>query len=195
MMKKTTAVLLILFLLGCFAAASSESIVSFQQPEDVNVCEVQDLGYFPAPAGLQPMYTLMQDASAASSPYVFIMPNGKVLMSFASTPVAQPGSAQSLMDAWPDIALKLSSQAESVNTDISCVSMKECYGSDGIRIETEMVLGGDEPLTVTAVGEAFYRGNVLVEIWTVCPADDASDELKQDMDVLKQLQQTLTFEA
>lgn len=196
-MKKLLAALLAAVLLICCASALAEDepMVSFQQPDGVEVCEVRDLGYFPAPEGLQPLYALMQDANDASSPYVFIMPNGRALMSLASTTVAQPGSAQSLMDAWADIALSLANQAESVNTDIACASMKNCYGYDGIRIETEMVLSGDVPLKVNAIGEAFYQGTNLVEIWTVYPAADESDELKQDMDALSQLKQTLTFDG
>ncbi|MDD3334484.1 MAG: hypothetical protein PHI98_03095 [Eubacteriales bacterium] len=199
-MKKGMAALLVLLLSFSGWAAAEDAILTFTQPANVEICMPMDLRYFPAPDGLQPMYTVMGNANSSSSVYLFIMPNGRVLLSVSSTLTGENGSAQTLLDAWPQIAASLASETGGIEVDAPLITAENCYGFDGVRIRTPMTLGGDAPLTLSALGEAFYRENALMELWTVQPdsslySEDSQEarELTEDLEVLAQLKDSFSW--
>lgn len=185
----------LLMLCGGAALAEEDVVATYVQPNDVTVCEVVDLRFFPAPDGLAPMYDMMGRASTDySSVYLFIMPHGRVMMSLACTTMAQAGSAQTLLEAWDAIAQSLAGEADAVDVDPSCATVVEHYGTEVLRVSTTMTVGTDAPLKVDALGEAFYRGTELIELWMVWPAEEEqTGELKEDLDTLKLLADSLSF--
>lgn len=202
MMKRRIVLLSILLMLCLLPQAGAETFAAYQLPQGSQACYITDSGSLEPPEGLEPMYALMSTAAARTDVYLMRMPHGRALVSVGCSQIANPLTAEELLERWPRIAQNIGREAAWVNDDPSCASVKNRYGFDLLQIHTSLTLSAEETLYLRAEGFAFCRGNELLEVWAVYPEEPvylynetAAQELKQDREALEAFLNSLDFSA
>ncbi len=203
MIKRFAALLLALMLLTGMAAAEELSptpIATYTLPTGAEAVHVWDAGVWEAPEGLSEMYRIMQNASVNGDVYLVRMAHGRALVSVSCTQPEQARTAEELLALWPQIARSIAKEGVSVNADAACAAVKEMFGFQALVIDTQIGLG--EPgadMQLDAQGIAFMRGDELLEVWAVAPAEGSypgeaeTAELEADRADLASFMQSLSF--
>ncbi len=181
-------------------AQSNDPICSYTIAQGAEVCLVSDADSLEAPTGLEAMYSLMTTANDFSDVYVVRMPNGRAMASISCTMVSQGLSAEELLALWPRIAEEIGREAVYVDADDACASVRSFNGYDALCVDTSIVVGEESMALLDARGRVFCRGNDLMEIWAVAPADpiylfddEAASELQSDRSDLDDFLDSLDF--
>lgn len=205
-MKRILALLISLTLWCAVPLASAEeagggTIATYLLPEGAEILTFEEAHAFKAPQGLEGMYDLMLTGNGTSDVYLARMKNGRALLSVSCTEMDREGTAQALADTWPAIVKTISLSARYLNADASCVSIEQKYGYETLKIRTDIAVGQEELVLLTADCTAFYRGTDLIEVWAVAPSpliylydDEAAAELESDRKDIEALLNSLNFE-
>lgn len=190
------------FILTPALAQENEPICSYTVAEGAQACLLQEASELDVPEGLEAMYALMRSASAASDVYLIRMPHGRALASVSCTQVDEPGDAQGLLSLWQQIAEAIGRETVYVDTSDACARVETFNGFEALCIDTSLVVGEESMLLLDARGRVFYRGNDLMEVWAVAPADpiylfddEAAAELKSDVSDLDGFLVSLDFSS
>lgn len=194
------AALVLAFLLALSVSAGAEEggFGTYAQPDGVTAITLSDLRYFDAPPGLESMYDLMSRGNARADVYLFLMPNGLGVASVSR--IDAHGGPEALEAAWPEIARALAEETGADAPEASAMTRERTFGFEGIRIRTDLTLGGKTPVTVQAEGAAFFRENDMMEIWQVFPDQAtcqglaiAESDLSADRAAMKALVDSFDF--
>ncbi len=203
-MKRFWALLLALCMLISGAAAqevSSTPIATYVLPAGAQAVHLWESGVWEIPEGLEEMYRLMQNATMHGNVYLVRMDNGRALVSVSCMNPDALRTAEELHAMWPQIATNIAKEGVTVNADESCAKVETLYGYEALHIQTTIGLGKlGEDMQLDAEGIAFARGDELLEVWAVIPAEGsypadekASQELEEDRADLASFMQSLNF--
>lgn len=202
-MKKLVLLLAVLLLLPITAAFAldDDQLLSFYLPEGVQYTTLYESD-FVSPKGLEGMYELMHDANGLSTIYLFRPANGRALTSVSSTPLYDHLTAEQLLETWPLISAYIAPSVQYINQDAACASVIQRFGFDTLQIDTDLAVGQEDIVMLTAQCNAFFRGDELLEIWTVFPSDTtylydetAAAELESDLIEIDALVNGFSFGA
>lgn len=200
-MKRLLWLLAALCLMIFPALAQAEgSICSYTVAQGAEICTIHEADGLSVPQGLEGMYALMRTANSFSDVYLIRMPNGRALASVSCTTLSEPCGARELLALWPRIAEAIGREAAYVDGDAACAEVRSFNGFDALCIDTSIVVGEESMALLDARGRVFCRGNDLMEIWTVAPADpiylfddEAAAELESDRSDLDDFLDSLDF--
>lgn len=200
MLKRLLALLFCLLLLSPAALAQEGSFATYQLPQGAQVLYITQAQEFDIPAGLEPMYHLMQHATLQGDIYLMRMPNGRAMVSVGCSPVAEEMTAEELLALWPEIALNIGREVEWVDDDPACAKVENRYGFDLLHIQTQLSTAGDTTLLMDAEAFAFCHEGAMLEVWALTPADpiylydeEAARELDEDRAALEMFLESLDF--
>ncbi|NLO85411.1 MAG: hypothetical protein GX096_08285 [Clostridiales bacterium] len=198
-MKKLVLLLAVLLLLPITAAFAldDDQLLSFYLPDGVQYTTLFE-SEFVSPAGLEGMYELMHDANSLSTIYLFRPTNGRALTSISSTILYDHLTAEQLLETWPLISAYIEPSVQYINQDAACASVVPRFGFDTLQIDTDIATGQEDVVMLTAQCNAFFRGDELLEIWTVYPTtylydEAAAAELQSDLIELNTLVNDFSF--
>lgn len=203
-MKRFWALLAALMMLFSSAAAqevNSTPIATYVLPAGAQAAHLWESGIWEIPEGLEEMYRVMQNATMYGDVYLIRMGNGRALVSVSCMKPKNLRTAQDLHAMWPQIAMSIAREGVTVNADESCATVENLYGYEALHIQTAIGLGQpDAGMQLDAEGIAFARGDELLEVWAVIPAEgaypadsEAAKELEQDRADLDAFMQSLNF--
>lgn len=203
-MKRFFALMLALLMLLSSAAAqevSSAPIATYVLPSGAQAVHLWESGVWEIPEGLDEMYRVMQSATMYGDVYLIRMGHGRALVSVSCMKPDVMRTAEELHAMWPQIARNIAKEGVSVNADESCAKVEELYGYETLHIQTTIGLGElGADMQLDAQGIAFARGDELLEVWAVIPAEGtyaadeaAAKELEQDRADLQSFMQSLSF--
>lgn len=201
MKRFLTLLAALVMMVGCVQTASASPIATYSLPTGAQAVHLWDSSSWEIPAGLEGMYTLMQNAEMYGDVYLVRMPNGRAL---ASVSVMKPDNAltaQELLALWPQIAQNIAKKGVSVDASESCACVETLYGFEALHIQTDITLGEwGSGITLDAEAIAFMRGDELLEVWAVVPKanaypedDPAAQELAADAEAMDSFVQSLNF--
>ncbi len=203
-MKRFWALLAALLMLISAASAqeiSSTPIAAYALPSGAQAVHLWESGVWEVPEGLEEMYRVMQNATMYGDVYLVRMGNGRALVSVSCMQPKTLRTAEELHAMWPQIAMNIAKEGVTVNADESCAKVETLYGYEALHIQTTIGLGEmGAGMQLDAEGIAFARGNELLEVWAVIPAEGsypadetAARELEEDRADLTSFMQSLNF--
>ncbi|MBQ8150661.1 MAG: hypothetical protein IJ041_09105 [Clostridia bacterium] len=203
-MKHTRIVALLtailLMMLSCATAAAATNHVVYYSPvEGVEVCALEEAGDLEVPAGLEEMYALFAEGNEKASVYVFRMPNGQALLSVSCLETGAEGSTEELYAKKDALAAGLTAAYADSLPLAPEFELKEMYGQQAVT--AEMTLYPPEVgMSLEARVTLFYRGQDLIEVWTMHPGvltylfnEVGTDVLGADLAALEELEASLDF--
>ncbi len=195
--NRVLAFVLSLLLLWLPAAQATDHIANFHQPEGVEMYALEDAKNMSVPSGLQEMYDLFAQGNRAATVYVFRMPNGRALLSVSCMEMDQPGETQQLYEQRQELATQLFASMGDQLTGEPVFALEKMYGQEALV--STMTLNTQSG-TLEAKVTFFYRGEDLMEVWTMHPVasrylfdDDAAAQLEEDLGYLKDFEDSLDF--
>lgn len=153
----------------CMPAAAQEGapIVTYALPQGAVEWALEQAQGMPVPDGLQPMYDLLLNASAEGDVYIVQMPNGYAALSVSCREVSSPGTAQTLLEMWPEVARSIAAECDRVDSSKGCARIDTQFDMDVLHVRTDIQKDG---LALEAECRVFYQGSDLIELWTLSPA-------------------------
>ena len=191
-----TAILLLA--LPC-ATAATNHVVYYSPVEGMKVCTLEEAGDLVVPAGLEEMYALFAEGNEKASVYVFQMPSGQALLSVSCLETGAEGSTEELYAKKDALAAGLTAAFADSLPLAPEFEMKEMYGFEAVTAEMTLY-PSEESAQLEARVTLFYRGEDLIEVWTMHPgaisylfSGQGMEDLKADLAALEQLEASLDF--
>lgn len=191
-----TAILLLA--LPC-ATAATNHVVYYAPVEGMKVCTLEEAGDLVVPAGLGEMYALFAEGNEKASVYVFRMPSGQALLSVSCLETGAEGSTEELYAKKDALAAGLTAAFTDSLPLAPEFEMKEMYGQQAVTAEMTLY-PSEESAQLEARVTLFYRGEDLIEVWTMHPgaisylfSGQGMEDLKADLAALEQLEASLDF--
>ncbi len=172
LLKRFAALLMALMLFVSGAVAeniSATPIATYTLPIGAEALQLMDSDLWTPPEGLEQMYTLMQNADPYGHVYLIRMKNGNALVSVSCTTAVNDRTVHDLQQMWPQIAQSIANEGAAVDASESCATVQTLYGFEALSIDTSIWL--ENGTALDANGTAFYRGEELLEVWAVAPAE------------------------
>lgn len=203
-MKHTRIVALLtailLMMLSCATAAAATNHVVYYSPvEGMKVCTLEEAGDLVVPAGLEEMYALFAEGNEKASVYVFRMPSGQALLSVSCLETGAEGSTEELYAKKDALAAGLTAAFADSLPLAPEFEMKEMYGQQAVTAEMTLY-PSEESAQLEARVTLFYRGEDLIEVWTMHPgaisylfSGQGMEDLKADLAALEELEASLDF--
>ena len=184
MLRRMAALFMLLIMLFSSAQAQEPAL-----PDGVEMLPVFQAGQFDIPEGLEPMYELMRKTGSPKDVFLARMPHGRALLSLSYSQVDHPYTADELLALWPQAEERLRREVVALNAVETRINVNGEERS--FCVSAEIVVGAESALTLQAECAAMCQDGVLMEIWTVYPAQpiylydaDAARELEEDIAVL-----------
>lgn len=191
-----TAILLLA--LPC-ATAATNHVVYYAPVEGMKVCTLEEAGDLVVPAGLEEMYALFAEGNEKASVYVFKMPSGQALLSVSCLETGAEGSTEELYAKKDALAAGLTAAFADSLPLAPEFEMKEMYGFEAVTAEMTLY-PSEESAQLEARVTLFYRGEDLIEVWTMHPgaisylfSGQGMETLKGDLAALEELEASLDF--
>lgn len=193
-----TAILLLM--LSCATAAAATNHVVYYSPvEGMKVCTLEEAEDLVVPAALGEMYALFAEGNEKASVYVFQMPSGQALLSVSCLETGAEGSTEELYAKKDALAAGLTAAFADSLPLAPEFEMKEMYGFEAVTAEMTLY-PSEESAQLEARVTLFYRGEDLIEVWTMHPgaisylfSGQGMEDLKADLAALEQLEASLDF--
>lgn len=173
-MKRLFAAVMLLMVLGACLSAQAAPIAIYVMPDGAQVSYLLEAD-FDVPAGMQPAYDLMYNATPRGDIYLIRMKNGYGLASVSCSELKRELSMQDLLDRWPQIAQAISEEA-AIQEGAQAFADTLFDDRKVLHIQAVLDAGSAEtPLMLDAEAFAFSRGTEFLEVWTLCAqGDDAA---------------------
>lgn len=192
-----TAILLLA--LPFAGAAAIDHIVYYADIEGMVTCTLAQAGELEAPAGLEEMYAQFAEGNEKASVYVFRMPGGHALLSVSCMETGKEGSTEELYARKDALAAGLTAAYADSLPLSPAFELKEMYGQQAVTAEMTLYPAG-EGAQLEATVALFYRGQDLIEVWTMHPSlisylfsTEGTETLRADLAALEELEASLDF--